>query len=130
MTRILPPPPPPPPPDALPQLKLFPDKTRPKDIKTPHSIPSEGKRKGKKLPKNTDSVPKPRLPKSEPRKLIEELDESGGVVTSGRVLTPEYELVVVEGGEGGGREVVVRVALPGVGGVKEVELEVSEVCVN
>lgn len=78
-----------------------------------------------------DFMPRPQ----EAKQLIQELDApetSKGEGPSGCVTTPEHTLEVMAGegggGTGGRKEVKVKVTLPGVRSVKEVELEVSEVC--
>ncbi len=63
---------------------------------------------------------KPHPPPTLIQELSSEVTEGGG-----RVCVPQYSVTVSEGGRG--KEVSAKVILPGVRGVKEVELEVSEV---
>ena len=106
---------------VLPNLKIFPDRHPKRETPQQKTSPLEA------------MTMEPR-PGENPKKLIEELRSD--VVESyretkdgGCVCVPEHS-VSMTGGEGGrGGVINVRVVLPGVGNVKDVDLEVSEVSI-
>lgn len=133
--------------ETLPELKLFPDNKVGPDprgnISTHnHSGKTQKKPKSDKdtmqtgtSPQDSGSPPLGAETKGgKSKRLIQELrsDVSASYEATeegGRVCVPEHSVAVVEDvvGGGGRRGVKVKVNLPGVRGVKEVELEVSEV---
>lgn len=114
--------------ESLPPLKLFPNKVQNEDTK--NSEQSAGFPLDASLLQPHPPGPGYVYGGEKAKMLIQELESEetlgtgqGGACVS---VVPEHSISVTEC-EGGRRGVRVKVTLPGVKGVKEVELEVSEV---
>ena len=121
----------------MPHLKLFPDQ----DVRAKN--PAGIRTTLDNTPRGSSPIPEPESDSSgldrgktdKSKKLIQELQSS--VLASyedtgdgGRVCTPEHSMCITGGGGGEMKMVIVKVTLPGLNSVKEVDLEVSEASLN